>query len=211
MSTLEYITTKYQLKNNPVVEIPNVGRLDLVRWIRELDFKTFAEIGVEHADFSKIIAQNNPQLKLYGVDPYLKYGDYHEYDTQKQMDGIHQYAIDKMGGYIKDGRYELIRKPSLEAVKDFEDESLDGVYIDGNHEGEFPYQDIVAWTKKVKKGGLVSGHDYVRIRALDFTIKDALEKYVKENNIEPLFILGSHEIKSGQIRDRVRSWAFVRQ
>lgn len=212
MNTLEYFKNKYNLDlTTSPIEIRNTGRIDIVRWIRELDLKTFAEIGVDHADFSKLIVDNNPQLTLYGIDPYLKYDEYREYSNQAQMDHIYDYAYSKMAGHIQDGRYHLIRKTSEEALKDFADESLDGVYIDANHEGEYPYYDIVNWAKKVRKGGLVMGHDFVRIRSLDFTIKDALERYVKEENINPWFVVGSNDKQAGEVRDRVRSWFFVKR
>jgi hypothetical protein len=85
------------------------------------------------------------------------------------------------------------------------------VYIDGNHEGDFPYNDLAGWMRKVKKGGIVAGHDYVRIKTIDFTIKDALEKYTKENKIDPWFILGSYAVRSREIRDHSRSWAIVKE
>ena len=53
-----------------------------------------------------------------------------------------------------------IRKTSMEAVKDFEDESLDAVYIDAAHEEEFVREDIREWRKKLKPGGLLCGHDF---------------------------------------------------
>lgn len=211
MSTLEYLINKYNLpsKGTPI-EIPNVGRLDFIRWIRELNFKTGVEIGVDHANFSHLMVENNTQLKLYGVDPYLKYGEYREYDSQEQMDEIYRQAQERMANYVSDGVYEFIRKPSLEAVKQFKDGSLDFVYIDGNHEADYPYLDIKEWGKKVKKGGMIAGHDYVRIKVLDFTIKDALKKYTRENNIDTWFVLGSYQVKPREIRDRSRSWVIVK-
>ena len=53
-----------------------------------------------------------------------------------------------------------IRKPSLEAVNDFEDESLDFVFIDAAHEYEDVKADILAWLPKIKKTGILAGHDY---------------------------------------------------
>jgi hypothetical protein len=212
MSTLDYLRNKYNLpaKGSPI-EIPNVGRLDFIRWIRELNFKVGVEIGVDHANFSHLMVENNTQLKLYGVDPYLKYGDYHEYKDQAQMDGIYEQAQIRMANYIADGNYVLMRKPSMEAVKEFADESLDFVYIDGNHEADFPYQDIKEWGKKVKKGGMIAGHDFVRVKVLNFTIKDALEKYTKEMNIDPWFVLGTFIVRPKEVRDRSRSWVIVKQ
>lgn len=53
-----------------------------------------------------------------------------------------------------------IRKSSVEAAKDFPDESLDAVYIDGAHEEEFVREDIRTWRRKLKPGGILSGHDF---------------------------------------------------
>lgn len=53
-----------------------------------------------------------------------------------------------------------IRKSSIEAAKDFEDESLDVVYIDAEHDETSVRSDIQTWKPKVKKGGILSGHDF---------------------------------------------------
>jgi len=54
-----------------------------------------------------------------------------------------------------------IRKTSVEAAKDFEDYSLDAVYIDAEHDEENVRADIRAWRPKIKRGGILSGHDFV--------------------------------------------------
>lgn len=213
-NTLKYLVDKYNidLSQDSPIEIPGVGRLDLVRWLRELDFKTGVEVGVERALFSHIITDMNTQLKVYGVDPYLYYPDeYHEYHDQAEMDGIFEEAKFRMKAALAQKQYEFIREKSMDAVKRFEDNSLDFVYIDANHEAEFPYEDIVEWAKKVKPGGIISGHDYVRVRSIDFTVKDALEKYTKEYNIKPWFILGRYQKRRGEVRDRSRSWMFIKE
>jgi hypothetical protein len=57
-------------------------------------------------------------------------------------------------------RFELIREFSHIGCRRFEEESLDFVYIDGNHFEDYIKKDLDSWWKKVKKGGMLSGHDY---------------------------------------------------
>jgi predicted O-methyltransferase YrrM len=53
-----------------------------------------------------------------------------------------------------------IKNFSTEACKDFEDNSLDAVYIDGEHDFESVQSDIKIWSKKIKSGGVLCGHDF---------------------------------------------------
>jgi predicted O-methyltransferase YrrM len=127
------------------------------------------------------------------------------------MDDIYEYAQKVMADHVKKGRFTFIRKKSMDALADIPDESLDFVYIDGNHEGDYPIKDIEEWAKKVKPGGLVAGHDYVRVKVLNFTVKDALEKYTVDNDISPWFVLGTFIVRSREIRDNSRSWMFIKK
>ena len=52
------------------------------------------------------------------------------------------------------------RGDSIQMSMTYEDDSLDFVFIDGDHRYEFVKADIEAWVPKVKIGGIVSGHDY---------------------------------------------------
>lgn len=56
--------------------------------------------------------------------------------------------------------YKSIRGLSSEVVSQFEDESLDVVFIDLTHTYESVKEDIGLWLPKVKRGGILSGHDY---------------------------------------------------
>jgi len=53
-----------------------------------------------------------------------------------------------------------IKLPSLEAVKLYDDHSLDFVFIDAAHDYDNVRKDILAWKPKVKPGGILAGHDY---------------------------------------------------
>ena len=53
-----------------------------------------------------------------------------------------------------------IKEISWEGAKHYKDESLDFVFIDAAHDYESVKKDINAWYPKVKKGGVIAGHDY---------------------------------------------------
>jgi predicted O-methyltransferase YrrM len=53
-----------------------------------------------------------------------------------------------------------VQKTSVEAAKDYENQSLDFVFIDADHTYKCVCQDIDAWLPKVRPGGVLAGHDY---------------------------------------------------
>lgn len=59
------------------------------------------------------------------------------------------------------GQLRVWPYPSLEASKGFEDESLDVVWIDADHEYEAVKADIEAWFPKLKPGGIMGGDDWL--------------------------------------------------
>lgn len=60
---------------------------------------------------------------------------------------------------VKD-KFTPIQTLSHEGAKLYSDNSLDFVFIDANHTYEFVKNDLAAWLPKVKKGGIIAGHDY---------------------------------------------------
>lgn len=59
------------------------------------------------------------------------------------------------------GFFNVVRLSSVEAASTYPDSSLDFVFIDGSHDYESIYSDIRAWLPKVKKGGVIAGHDMI--------------------------------------------------
>jgi Methyltransferase domain len=54
--------------------------------------------------------------------------------------------------YVRTGRVVILRQNSEAALANFEDGSLDYVYIDGNHLYEFVKKDLELSLRKVKMG-----------------------------------------------------------
>jgi len=55
----------------------------------------------------------------------------------------------------------VLRGISWDMAKEVTDGTLDMVYIDACHSYECVKKDLEAWTPKVKKGGIVAGHDFL--------------------------------------------------
>ena len=187
-------------------EIPDASRDDLPQFFLDLEFKVGAEVGVKEGEFSEVLCKAG--LKLYGIDPWIVYPDYPEPGTQQDQDEAMQKALDRLKGYD----FTPIKKTSMGAVKNFEDDSLDFVYIDGNHSFKFVAEDIFEWSKKVKKGGVISGHDYVYMqdRKKQIHTKYVVDAYIRAFAIPNWYVIGSHVAIPGEKRDRWRSWFWVK-
>lgn len=53
-----------------------------------------------------------------------------------------------------------LKMKSSDAVSQFEDGTIDFIYIDGNHQYEFVKKDLELYVPKVKSCGIIAGHDY---------------------------------------------------
>jgi len=55
-----------------------------------------------------------------------------------------------------------IAMDSSQAANEFQDASVDFVFLDANHDHDWVKRDILAWLPKVRKGGIIAGHDATR-------------------------------------------------
>lgn len=208
----KYILDKYNLdrRRKGATEIPNTGRDDLSRLFAELGFRVGAEIGVEQGKYSEVLCRENPEATIYLVDPWAAYRNYREHVKQDLMDEFLRRAKERLGPF---DNYKIVRKFSMEAVQEFRDGELDFVYIDGNHVLPYVINDIIEWSKKVRVGGIVSGHDYRESSKLvtQQHVVYAVNCYVKSYRIHPWFLLGRKAKVSGEIREANRSWLWEKR
>jgi len=185
METTDFIKKKYEVDiEQPIVKIKIDRYRGFTSLLNGLGFKKGAEIGVLKGWYSKWLCAKIRGLKLYLIDPYVYYKEYSEQRKQKDLDSYEAEAKTRLAKF----NVEFIKKTSMEAIKDFLDERLDFVFIDANHDYKWVSEDIREWSKKVRKGGIVSGHDYSD-HHLD--VKRAVNEWVKDNKISPLFLIGN--------------------
>ena len=211
MTTLELMREKWHVDTNrpSPIEVPGVSRwLEFPIMLRDADFKIGVEVGVEKGQYSERLCKLIPNLKLYGVDCWSAHRGYRDHVSQVKLDGFYEVARERVKPYD----CTLIRDWSVEAAKRFEDGSLDFAYIDAEHDFANVIKDIDAWSPKVRKGGVVSGHDFIKIKnkRVLHHVAQAVRCWTDCYNIAPWFILGRRDKISGEPRDKNRSWMWVK-
>jgi len=212
MDARKYLIDQYGLdfnKPNPI-EIPNQSRTILCTMFRDLGYKVGAEIGVETGKYSEVLLKTNPDLTLHCIDSWQSYDDYIDGINMKDQDVSFREAQERLKGC----RVNFIKEFSMRALRRFENESLDFVYIDANHNLPYVMDDIIQWEKKVKHGGVVAGHDYIKSskgRATTLRVVEAVNWYVELKPIKTWFLIGTKAKLEGEVRDSSRSWFWIKE
>lgn len=180
---------------SPII-LPNTSRTTLATLFHTLGYTFGAEIGVGGGTYSEILCQQIPGLMLYGIDAWKPYPGIVDFPDVQELETDHQAAVKRLAPY----NVALVQRMSMDAVGMFQDKSFDFVYIDANHWDPYVTDDIVAWSKKVKRGGIVAGHDYHREHP---HVIEAVKKYASP----PYFLVGDTGL--GDYPECIPSWFWV--
>ena len=198
-------------KGNPYC-IPDCTRDDFPEFLREMGYKVGAEIGVYRGLYSRQLLAEG--LKLYLIDPWLPYDDYISAggNNPVMMNTVYQDTLNNIKEFTN---YEIIKKTSMDALKDIPDGSLDFVYIDANHGFKYIAEDLYEWEKKARRGGVVSGHDYFnrlfssRNEAIQVGV--VVDAYVSLKELKSWYLIGEKPAKDGEKADRYRTWFWIKK
>lgn len=198
-------------KNSKIVDIPDTDREEFSKFLFENGYKVGVEIGVNFGEYGVTLCKAG--LKMYGVDCWENYDGY-------KREGAYKSQKDLAVKALKGLDYTIIHKYSMDALKDFPDDSLDFVYIDANHTLPYVCMDIFGWERKVKHGGIIAGHDYATITGFGelkhpmiydgVHVKVGVDACVQIMKIPKLYVLGAKEKTKGIKRDKWRSFFFFR-
>ena len=176
--------------------VPDCMRDEFPKFLKEMGFQTGAEIGVFLGEFTEKLCQAN--LKMYGIDPWISFsGQGRGQMIQTNQDESFRRASERLSSHD----CTLIRKTSMDALNDFEPNSLDFVYIDGDHRFKQVSEDIYEWYWKVRPGGIVSGDDY------DLTSPSANNLICQVRPVVDAFV-ETYQIKNFYVFDN--SWMFFK-
>jgi predicted O-methyltransferase YrrM len=176
---ISYTTFKLGIllrRNNPRISTEKFSELgkDLVG----------VEIGTCTGYNAKTILKRVDIKKLYLVDPYT---DYEELtDNNPNLSKSEKDAQNLLKKYSD--KIIWVKKLSMDAVNDIPNE-LDFVYIDGNHRYEYVKKDMELYFPKLKKGGILAGHDIENATCpehdglvtavIEFALKNGLQLYIR--------------------------------
>jgi hypothetical protein len=168
-------------------------RTDFLNLINQhLNEKAIAiEVGVFDGSFSKMILSILNPNQLYLNDPWQISSDKNgkqdtysgrlknlqtAYSTKNELDNIKQHFKTE----IESTRVIIKQGFSYDIVNDFEDDFFDFIYIDACHLYECVKQDLIIFLPKLKKGGLLCGHDYIN-NDVGFEVKRAVDEFCELN------------------------------
>jgi len=139
------------------------------------------EIGTELGYNALSILTELNVKKIYLIDPYEDY--VMDGEVQKIGDAQKKHAMKVLSDYRD--RIVLIRKYSQDAIGDIPDD-VDFIYVDGNHDESSVKKDIELYYSKLKRNGVLAGHDFYADcvglckAVMEFSEKNKLKLYGKD-------------------------------
>lgn len=137
-----------------------------------------AELGVDQGDFTQTILRVARPQRLHLVDSWA---------TRRYNEDKAQRVKDRFASQIAAGQVSIHRGLSLEAVSQFEDASLDWVYIDSSHAYGVTAAELRAYAPKLKPGGIMAGHDYSMgnwVKGFRYGVIEAVHEFCVEQDWE---------------------------
>lgn len=133
------------------------------------------EIGVASAWNIFNFLNNIPNVHIIGIDPYLPFYDWNSYIGSDILEAQYQAALKNTEQFSE--RVLIVKDKSENVVDQYPDQSVDYIFVDGDHSSEAVYRDCVNYYNKVRSGGIFSGHDYGIP-----SVREGLERFRSEGN-----------------------------
>ena len=185
---------------------PGMNRTGLYRHFASLGFTKGAEVGVFLGANAKTMFRNIPGLHLHLVEPHADY----PFSSRHYGSRLPK-IIDRANRRLRNRNCTWHKMISEEAAREVPDLSLDFVYIDGDHTYDFCMLDIILWFRKVRAGGIISGHDYFLDprKERHAKVSAAVNDYMRIHRIDPWYITDTSAAQ--EKGDKYASWFFTKQ
>lgn len=124
--------------------------------IKKNNLINVVEVGVFNGCTAEFVLKRCPNVSYIGVDSY-KHKD--TVVTFMPM-SLNQAKDEAFKIFCKYPSAKLLISDSLKVAREFKDGELDLVFLDADHTYKAVKKDIAAWWPKIKKGGILAGHDF---------------------------------------------------
>ena len=130
---------------------------------------TMVEVGVLRGDYSALQLREWDSIeKIHLIDKFKEVWDIPNIVEHNEN---YRCVVERFEG---NNKTNLIIGDSADTADEFEDASLDYVYVDADHLYHPVMRDVLAWLPKVKKNGIIGGHDW------DYSIRPSVKEAVTE-------------------------------
>lgn len=140
-----------------------------------------AEIGVDEGKNALNILKKLNVKKIYLIDPYTEYKDLLDSVPHKNSENLN-HAFNEATKRLKNYEDKIVWIREFSEVAINKIPECNFIYIDGNHAYNYVKKDIELYFEKVKKEGILAGHDMEDkdvLKALfEFVIKNKLNAWV---------------------------------
>lgn len=130
-------------------------------FITDNKLKHIAEIGVYKGNFAASVLKECSCIKnYYMIDPWKNLNDWNKPANHDNIifDSFYKETLNKTG-FAKE-KTIILRGKTTEVINQIEDESIDLVYIDGDHTLKGITIDLINIWNKIKPGGFIAGDDF---------------------------------------------------
>ena len=138
-------------------------RDDLGRLLEAEGATSGVEVGVQKGDFSHMLLTHWPGCQSYGmVDLWRQQADYKDganVDSAQQLTLMKQ-AIEQASTF-RHVRLSVCRNFSTVCASRLANSSVDFIYLDARHDSLGVLADLNAFWPKLRRGGIMAGHDYI--------------------------------------------------
>lgn len=167
------------------MDIKSIKRRDEIgAYIASLENPKICEVGTRLGEFFAKLLKPNCSVGVM-VDIWTSTGDMFQNDNDYQQEELTAQYRTVFKKFYDDSRVRIVREFSDVAASFFADGYFDVVYIDADHSEAGCLKDLTAWWPKVKRGGVLCGHDYISGAAtrmlghkVEFGVIEAVEKFM---------------------------------
>lgn len=137
-------------------------RNDLGNIVEDLNLTTGVELGVKGGIFAAEMLKRWPSCKEYHLVDIWAQQDNYKDDANvgdEKQEWFYQKTLTRTKLWAD--KITICRNFTSNCVLNYPNGYFDFIYVDARHDFKGVYEDLVDWWPKLRRGGIISGHDFI--------------------------------------------------